>query len=39
MFMPSEEEEDEGASERLFEKVADITNVAKNIAYVIWNVG
>ena len=39
MFMPYEEDEDEVVSERLFEKAVDMINAAKDIAYVIRNVG
>jgi hypothetical protein len=38
-FMPYEEDEDEVVSESLFEKVVDTINAAKDIAYVIRNVG
>jgi hypothetical protein len=39
MFMPYEEDEDEVVSESLFEKVVDTINAARDIAYVIRNLG
>jgi hypothetical protein len=41
MFISHEEDEDEDevVSESLFEKVVDTVNAAKDIAYIIWNVG
>ncbi|PVH67782.1 hypothetical protein DL98DRAFT_637214 [Cadophora sp. DSE1049] len=39
MFMPYEEDEDDVVTEGLFGKVVDTVNTAKDIAYVIWNVG
>jgi hypothetical protein len=39
MFMPYEEDEDEVVLESLFEKVVDTINAAKDITYVIWNLG
>lgn len=39
MFLPYEEDEDDVVTEGLFGKVVDAVNTAKDIAYVIWNVG
>ncbi|KAH6699880.1 protein phosphatase-like protein type 1 complex subunit Hex2/Reg1 [Leptodontidium sp. MPI-SDFR-AT-0119] len=39
MFMPYEEDEDDVVTEGLFGKVVDTVNTAKDIAYMIWNVG
>jgi hypothetical protein len=39
MFMSTEEDEDEGVSESLFEKVVDTINAARDIAYIMWIVG
>ncbi|PVH72609.1 hypothetical protein DL98DRAFT_609942 [Cadophora sp. DSE1049] len=39
MFMPDEEDEDDMVTEGLFGKLVDMVNTAKDIAYVIWNVG
>jgi hypothetical protein len=39
MLMPYEEDEDDVVTEGLFGKVVDAVNTAKDIAYVIWNVG
>ncbi|KAL5326343.1 hypothetical protein ACEPPN_004027 [Leptodophora sp. 'Broadleaf-Isolate-01'] len=39
MFMPYEEDEDDVVTEGLFGKVVDAVNTAKDIGYVIWNVG
>jgi hypothetical protein len=39
MFISHEDDEDEVVSESLFEKVVDTINAAKDIAYIIWNVG
>ncbi|KAL5318139.1 hypothetical protein ACEPPN_013197 [Leptodophora sp. 'Broadleaf-Isolate-01'] len=39
MFMLYEEDEDDVVTEGLFGKVVDAVNTAKDIAYVIWNVG
>ncbi|PVH67843.1 hypothetical protein DL98DRAFT_662453 [Cadophora sp. DSE1049] len=39
MFMLYEEDEDDVVTEGLFGRVVDTVNTAKDIAYVIWNVG
>ena len=39
MFMPFEEDNDDVVSNSLFGKVANLVNTAKDIAYVLWNVG
>jgi hypothetical protein len=39
MFMPYEEDEDEGPNDGLLGRVVDTVNTAKDIAHVIWNVG
>jgi hypothetical protein len=39
MFMPYEEDEDKVVSESLFEKLINTIDAAKDIAYIIWNVG
>ena len=37
--MPYEEEQDDVVSNSLFAKVANLVNTAKDMAYVLWNVG
>jgi hypothetical protein len=39
MFMPCDEDEDDVVSEGLFGKVVEVVNTAKDMIYVVWNVG
>jgi hypothetical protein len=39
MLMSHKKDEDEAASESLFEKVVNMINAVKDIAHIIWNVG